>query len=725
LPDRANRSSRPVESGLPTGRLAPTILAALLFILIPAQGDEKGSGETGRIPKESRSDEIATLIEEMASPFFIVRQRATAALESFGSDAEPHLRRGLESSEPLSVAGCINLLARGVPDEPLRSAVKVLVDHPAEVVQLAAIGFLANHPDPGDSDEIEWARGLLTAGPISRQKAYVDGLRRPAPPFQTGLVVDALCRLPEPVQQSALRALARGHRDDGATCLARCYGFVRSGRLDESLVPLLLDSLAECALPGSFETAADALLSPSPLVARKANRVLAAITTHLSRMNDYSAIIELNRRLARLFVGDEGVRLDIADALIRYGGDLAEAKEIAIDVTLALAGDDSTGALIARSDARFALALIAFDENEPWRPPLRDLPAQIEQTPGDFAKSVRARALLLEGALTAAQGGDGTEFFLKAIEIAPYEPDLALIDALITGRFSLWHFVWKLSRRNGEAQCRAVLSQLTTALGKDASRSDYYPTVDDLAAIDDRARSSIPMTFGAFLRSDAGDLAAAVGQLDDFVTVVEGSMLWRNLDLTVQALFVRGAAELELGDLDRSRQTIGKGLKICDDLLSEYSGAKEKEALGVYDEMIESTERIRALGLLQLATIETLRLGQPANAARFVREACRLAPELTEVQMARGLVLARAGQKTAAAKIGAAVEDYPEQFYNKACLFLLVGEKQKALDYLERHFNEYVRPLRLDLARAWALRDPDLEGLRDNRRFETLTGAGE
>jgi len=701
------------------------IVATLLSTSNPAQGQEVIRNETNSSPEKSQADEIATLIEELASPFFIVRQKATSELGKIGPDAEPHLRRGIESSEPLIVAGCISLLTCVVPDEALRKAVMEHVEHPAQAVQLKAIAFLASHPDPDDQGAIDWACGLLNTGSIPQRRAYVDGVRRPAPSFQTGLIVDALPILPQTGRAPALRALARGQRGDAAACLARCYGFVTDGRLDESLVPLLLDSLAECALPSSLDTAADALLFPSPLVRQKAGRVLAGIITHLSRMNDYSAIIGLNRRLACLFNDDHGARLDIADALIRYGQDLSEAKEIALDVTRALRSDDSTGALILRSEACLALALIAFEEKQPWRPSLNDLPLQIEQTPGDFAKSIRARALLIEGALTAAQGGDGTGFFLKAIEAAPYEPDTALIDSLLTGRFSLWRFVWKLSRRNGEAECGAVLSQLTTALRQDASRCNYYPPAEDLAALDDRARSSLPMTFGSFLRSDAGDLAAAVRQLDDFVGVVQESMLWRNLDLTTQALFVRGAAEMELGDFARARQSIGKGVKICEDLLSEYKGAQEREGFRVYGEMIENAERIHALGLLQLATIETLTNGKPALAARLVSDAHRLAPELTEVRMARALVLARAGHKAQATKIGAAVEEYPEQFYNKACLFLLVGEKQKALDYAERHFKEYVRPLRLKLARAWALRDPDLKGLRNTRRFEELTGAGE
>lgn len=713
---------------LPWGPVKSLLLSSLIIstLIVPmnrTRGQEIVRAEKSSAPEEGRSDEIATHIEQLASPFFIVRQKAMKELIKMEFDAEPHLRRGMESSQPLTAAGCIDLLARVVPDEALRRAVKEHVDHPAQVVRLAAIGFLAGHPDRDDRDAVSWVRDLLNRGPISQRKAYVDGVRRPAPSFQTGLILDALPILPGPVRAPALRALARGKRDDAAACLAKSYSLVKAGRLEENLVPVLLDSLAECALPSSLETVADTLLSPSPLVRQKASRVLASISTHLSRKNDYSAIIDLNRRIARFFTDDHGVRLDIADALIRYGEDLSEAKEIARDVQRALAGDDSTGALILRSEACLALALIAFRENEPWRPSMDSIPSQLAQTPGDYAKGVRARVLLLEGALTAARGGDGTPFFLEAIESAPYEPDTALIDPLLTGRFSLWRFVWTLSRRKGEADCGAVLSQLTTALRQDPSRCNYYPAADALAALDDRARSSLPMTYGSFLRSDAGDLSAAVRQLDDFVAVVQESMLWRNLDLATQALFVRGAAEMELGDFARARQSIRKGVKICEDLLSEYRGAKEREGFRIYEEMIEAAERTQALGLLQLATIGTLTGAKPSLTRRLVSDAHRLAPELTEVQMARALVLARAGHRAAAAEIGVAVEEYPEQFYNKACLFLLVGEKQKALDYLERHLGEYVRPLRLELARAWALRDPDLEGLRKTGRFKELIGA--
>ncbi len=686
---------------------------------------ESAGAATRPAPEKNGSDELDALIEDLASPFYIVRQKAMNQLDKLGADAERELRRGLASSRPLAVAGCLKLLGRGIPDDALLGIVKRHVRNPAQVVRLEAIRFLANHPDRSDEEGLDWARSLLKRGSLPECKAYLDGVGRPAPAFQTRLILDALPTLPGPLRAAALRALARGERENAAACLAESYDLVLTGRIGETLVPVLLDSLKECALPGSFETISDTLLSPSPLVRQKAEVALAKLVTHLSRMHDYDAIIALSRRLAHLLPDDPGLKLDVADGLIRYGKDLSEAKEIILDVSQRLAHDRSTGALILKSEASFGLALIAYEEKQIWRSYLHRLPPELEKTPGDFAKSIRARALLLEGALTAAQGGDGTPFYKKAIAIAPYDSDTALIDALVTGRFSLWHFVWKLSRRGGEVACCTVFTQLTTALRRDESRSNYFPTVEELASIDDRVRSSIPMTSGSLLRSDAGDPSAAIAQLDDFVNVVQESMLWRNLDLAVRALFVRGAAEIDLGDFPIARQSVGKGIKICEDLLSEYRGAREREGFGAYDEMIEAAERSQALGLLQLATIETLTSGNPSRTERLVAEAVRLAPELTEVQMARALVLARAGHKAAALKIGAAVEEYPEQFYNKACLFLLVGEKQKALDYLERHFGESVRPLRMNLARAWALRDPDLKGLRNNGRFKELTGAGE
>ena len=65
----------------------------------------------------------------------------------------------------------------------------------------------------------------------------------------------------------------------------------------------------------------------------------------------------------------------------------------------------------------------------------------------------------------------------------------------------------------------------------------------------------------------------------------------------------------------------------------------------------------------------------------------------------------------------------PSLYYNIACTHALLGEKDEALDYLERDLTEN-HPTEGSRAqkRDWALGDPDLASLRGEPRFERLFG---
>ena len=103
---------------------------------------------------------------------------------------------------------------------------------------------------------------------------------------------------------------------------------------------------------------------------------------------------------------------------------------------------------------------------------------------------------------------------------------------------------------------------------------------------------------------------------------------------------------------------------------------------------------------------------------------CRRAFELDGSDFDRvfyACYLARVGKKERARRLAEAVEEGPDLYYNLACTWALVGEKDRALALLARDFAEnYLNPRARNLHRDWALKDRDLVSLRDDPRFRAL-----
>jgi tetratricopeptide (TPR) repeat protein len=85
---------------------------------------------------------------------------------------------------------------------------------------------------------------------------------------------------------------------------------------------------------------------------------------------------------------------------------------------------------------------------------------------------------------------------------------------------------------------------------------------------------------------------------------------------------------------------------------------------------------------------------------------------------------ARAGRAAEARAVLRDVPVSPSNFYNLACTYALLGERELALDFLGRALDELkATPGQLERQKSWARGDPDLEALRGEARFQTLVAA--
>jgi hypothetical protein len=87
---------------------------------------------------------------------------------------------------------------------------------------------------------------------------------------------------------------------------------------------------------------------------------------------------------------------------------------------------------------------------------------------------------------------------------------------------------------------------------------------------------------------------------------------------------------------------------------------------------------------------------------------------------------ARSGQAAEARALLAEIPESPRGYYNLCCTYALLGDHARALELLERDFEENRRSAgALEKQKEWAREDPDLASLREDPLFQALTAAGE
>jgi tetratricopeptide (TPR) repeat protein len=139
-------------------------------------------------------------------------------------------------------------------------------------------------------------------------------------------------------------------------------------------------------------------------------------------------------------------------------------------------------------------------------------------------------------------------------------------------------------------------------------------------------------------------------------------------------------------------------------------------------QLVEVARSTRANALVSLAVNANVKLQDSDKAREYFEQAY----ELRQDDFMRVLLAcyrARSGLDEEAREILAEVPHAPRFYYNLACTYALLGDRERALDLLERELEEnHPSPGSLEQQKDWARRDPDLASLRDDPRFRYLVG---
>ena len=131
----------------------------------------------------------------------------------------------------------------------------------------------------------------------------------------------------------------------------------------------------------------------------------------------------------------------------------------------------------------------------------------------------------------------------------------------------------------------------------------------------------------------------------------------------------------------------------------------------------------RCDALVSLAVNANVKLVDPERALGYFERAYALRQDdFMDVLLA--CYRARSGRDSEARAALAEVPHAPRLYYNLACTYALLGEVERALEYLERELLEnQSSPGARARQRLWARTDPDLVSLREDPRFAHLVGA--
>jgi tetratricopeptide (TPR) repeat protein len=137
---------------------------------------------------------------------------------------------------------------------------------------------------------------------------------------------------------------------------------------------------------------------------------------------------------------------------------------------------------------------------------------------------------------------------------------------------------------------------------------------------------------------------------------------------------------------------------------------------------IEILRNQRCSTLVSLAVNANVRMRDPKKALEWFEKAWAIRQD-DSMRVLLACYRARGGKALEARALLRSVEPGPATWYNFACTYALLGEKEPAFEYLRRELEQN-QPTAgaLEKQKAWARQDPDLESLHGDPRFEDLVG---
>jgi HEAT repeat protein len=236
------------------------------------------------------------------------------------------------------------------------------------------------------------------------------------------------------------------------------------------------------------------------------------------------------------------------------------------------------------------------------------------------------------------------------------------------------------------------------------------------------------LSFASELRSEGRAAEARVlaeSALSDLRTGNSGGSTWNEwtsaqLELLRSSTFMdeERPAEAERAALDAVRR-----LEAIENTLEERRGTlRDPEEGRQMEAQLRMVRERRGNALLSLAVNANVRMGDAARALEYFEQAYLL-DQSAFMRVLRACYRARSGRSAEARAVLQSVVPAPALYYNIACTYALLGEKELALDFLERDLNEnYPTSGARERQRDWARKDPDLSSLRGEPRFERLVG---
>src|SRR5262249_16708211 len=122
-------------------------------------------------------------------------------------------------------------------------------------------------------------------------------------------------------------------------------------------------------------------------------------------------------------------------------------------------------------------------------------------------------------------------------------------------------------------------------------------------------------------------------------------------------------------------------------MVERGAGVKDPETAGQYASQTRAIRELRGDALLSLAVNANVRMGKPDVALEYFERAYEL-NQSSFMRILRACYRARSGKKDEARTVLRSVVPVPSLYYNIACTHALLGDKDEALDYLERDLRE-------------------------------------